>query len=721
MSRHRCACSGGKYEAPPEELTGRVEARAVQIDFPPYQRDFSFTDTGHRMSRPFLRPHSPQPLERRARNGARVDMNVRSGRHATNRPSPSTSSGSSGTSDHIQLPIIDDDYSPWRHPPPAGDNQRGASLSWRSSPVEISGSSLLHSHSDLSSRISDADNRQRYQPYSRLGPLLRYTPDSDEQRPGNFRDGVTSPHTDTFVANDPEEYTMAGIHRNSRDYNPPSPVLDLNEGERRFLRPRDSFANLANHHRRLPPLTLDREDPRLPSIRRPHRYEATSPGNESYRPHHEDLSSLSRYQLPTPPGSSSLHPSPLAPNFRRFSDDHRPWRSSLTYHPREAPRERDHRDVRATSGGLPTPISDSPVYKALLNDDYPNLNDKIFTSNTPDISSRMAYGTRVRNDGYTHNRVLRSAYKDSNQSLQTGSHSDRLFRPSPNEEYAVASGSLPSRIDDSPMQEALFDLNHGNNRFQTSGTSTTSTASDVSVRDGLHHRMQPDGSTHEERGRHIVPQPIAAVPVSAPLQFQVTGISYSPPTSDEEEVDQLVEDKPPTARVDTGYSRFQFMPGNTTSRTYKTVFYPGDKAPPSSPWNARAMLVLTDLDHSNVYADIRRTQLLEKNSQVDSLATVPPVCGLHFFYDPSMSETVQNSPYPRSLLFLNDPFFNSPTVQIQIPPSPSDFVPEANDRIIAFPSTSSTIMDEAIATSSELDSLADDLDLINLDPGNDKP
>ncbi len=670
------------------------------------------------MKRPFLRPHSPQHLERRSHNGARVEMNVMSGRHATNRLSPSTSSGSSGASDHILLPIVDDDHSPWRHPLPAGNDQRGASSTWCTSRAEISGSSLLHSHSDPSSRISDADNRQRYQPYTHPGPLLRYTQDSDKLRPAKFSGGLTSPQTGTFLANDPEKYTLAGIHHHSRDYSPPSPLLTLNETDHRFLGLRASLGNIPDHpdhHRRLPPLNLDREDLRSPSLRRPYRYEATSPDSEDYRHRHEDL--LGRYQLPTP-GNSPFHPSPLPPNFRGFSDGHRPWRLRSNYPPRQVSRERDHRDVRATSRGLPTPISNSPVYKPLLEDNYPN--DGIPTSNISDISLRTTDSTRARNDGFTNQSVLHSAYEDSNPPLQNSSYNDRVSRPSPTEKYAAASRSLPTPINDLPMHEALFDLNHGNKRFQTSGISTTLTASDTPVCDGPHNRMQPDGSAYEPSSHPNVPQPIATLPVSGP---QVAGTSYSPPTSDDERVDQLVEDKPQSAPVDTGYSRFQFMPGNTTSRTYKTVFYPGDKGPPSSPWTTRAMLALTDPDHSNVYADIRRMRLLEKSSKVDSLDTVSPerVSGLHFFYDSSMSETVQNSPYPRSLLFSNDLFFDQRTVEIQEPPSPeSNSLSEVHDHISAFTSTGSTSTDAA-AASPELDSLADDLDLINLDPENDEP
>ncbi|KAK0450374.1 uncharacterized protein EV420DRAFT_1482881 [Desarmillaria tabescens] len=709
-TQHRCTCPGGKYEAPPEEPMGHVVARhpsIAQMGFPPYQHDFSSTDTGRRTRYPFLEPHPPRSLERRTHNGAKVEMNVSSRRHAANRLSPTTSSDSSGASDHILLPPIDGDYSPWRHLPPAGSDQRGASSSWCSSPIEISGRSLLHSHSDRLSRVSDTDNRQRYQPYSRPRPLLRYTQVSDEQLPGNFRDDSTSP-PGTLLGNDPEENVMTGIHRrNSCHSNPPPPVLDV-EGGRRSARLHDSFVN---RDRKLPPLVLDREDLRLPPVRRPYRYKATLPESEGYRSRHEDLPRLSRHQLPTPPGSSS---SPLAPNFRGFSDHHRPWRSSLIYQPREASRERDHHDVRATSGGLPTPVHDSPMDQALLDDSYPN--DRISTLIPFFMLSRMTYGKRERNDGYTRDRVLRDAHEDSNQSLLNSSHNDKVFGSSTNKECAAASRSLPSPIDDLPMNEASFDLNHGNNRSRMSGTSTTSTASDASVRDSPRRRIQLDGA-HEESGH--VPQSIAAVPVSAPLQSQVIGMSYSPPTSDDEEVDQLSEDKPKSGPVNTGYSRFQFMPGNTTSRTYKTVFYPGDdKASPSTPWNSRAMLALTDPDHSTVYADIRRMRQLEK----DSLTAVPRTSEFHFFYDSSMSDIVHNSPYPRSLLFSNDPFLDSYTVEIQEVSFHDNSALEAHDPIATFTSTSSTVMDEDIAATSELDSLTDDLDLINLDPRNsDKP
>ncbi|KAK0462658.1 uncharacterized protein EV420DRAFT_1735533 [Desarmillaria tabescens] len=214
--------------------------------------------------------------------------------------------------------------------------------------------------------------------------------------------------------------------------------------------------------------------------------------------------------------------------------------------------------------------------------------------------------------------------------------------------------------------------------------------------------MHLDGA-HEEAG-HVV-QPNAAVPVSEPLQSKVTGMSYSPPTSDDEEVDQLSEDKPKSGPVNTGYSQFQFMPGNTTSRTYKTVFYPGDdKALPSTSWNTCAMLALTDPDHSTVYADIRRMQQLEK----DSLTAIPRASEFHFFYDSSMSDIVHNSPYPKSLLFSNNPFLDAHIVEIQEVSFPGNSVLETHGPIPAFTSTSPTAMDEVISTTSELDSLTED-------------
>ncbi|KAK0462659.1 uncharacterized protein EV420DRAFT_1735534 [Desarmillaria tabescens] len=447
-------------------------SRPAQMNSPPYQHVFSSTDTGHRTRYPFLEPHPRQSLGKRVHNGAEVEMNVRSRYHAVNRLSPSTSNGSSGASNHILLPPIDGDYSPWRHLSPTGDDQRGASSSWCSSPTEISGSSLLHSHSDRLSRVSNADNRQRYQPYFRSRPLLRYTQDSDKQLPENFRDNSTSP-PGMLLGNDPEENVMTRIHRHdSRHSSPPPHVLDM-EGGRRSVRLHDSFVN---RDRKLPPLVLDREDLRLPPVHRPYRYEATSSENEGYRSLHEDFPSLSRHQLPTPPGSSS---SPLAPNFRGFSDHHRPWRSRPIHQPQEASREKDHRDVRGTSRDLPPPIYDSLMDEALSDDNYPN--DRISTSIPFYMLSRMTYGTQERNEGYTHDRVLHSAYEDSNQSLLNSSHSDKAFGPSTNKEYAAASRSLPSPIDDLPMNEASFDLIHGNNRSRMSGTSTASTNSDASV------------------------------------------------------------------------------------------------------------------------------------------------------------------------------------------------------------------------------------------------
>ncbi|KAK0433390.1 uncharacterized protein EV420DRAFT_1690988 [Desarmillaria tabescens] len=615
--------------------------------------------------------------------------------HAANRLSPSTSNGSSGASNHIlHVPPIDGDYSPWRQPISHSDDHSAHQRAWCSStPNENLWQLLLHSHSDRLSRVSNADNRQRYQPYFRSRPLLRYTQDSDKQLPENFRDDSTSP-PGTLLGNDPEENVMTRIHRHdSRHSSPPPHVLDV-EGGRRSVRLHDSFVN---RDRKLPPLVLDREDLRLPPVHRPYRYEATSPENEGYRSLHEDFPSLSRHQLPTPPGSSS---SPLAPNFRGFSDHHRPWRSRPIHQPQEASREKDHHDVRGTSRDLPPPVYDSLMDEALSDDNYPN--DRISTLIPFYMLSRMTYGTQERNEGYTHDRVLHSAYEDSNQSLLNSSHSDKVFGPSTNKEYAAASRSLPSPIDDLPMNEASFDLIHGNNRSRMSGASTASTNSDASVHDSPRRRMHLDGA-HEEAG-HVV-QPNAAVPVSEPLQSKVTGMSYSPPTSDDEEVDQLSEDKPKSGPVNTGYLRFQFMPGNTTSRTYKTVFYPGDdKALPSTPWNTRAMLALTDPDHSTVYADIRRMQQLEK----DSLTAIPRASEFHFFYDSSMSDIVHNSPYPKSLLFSNNPFLDAHIVEIQEVSFPGNSVLETHGPIPAFTSTSPTATDEVVSTTSELDSLTED-------------
>ncbi|KAK0217039.1 hypothetical protein IW262DRAFT_1495824 [Armillaria fumosa] len=666
------------------------------------------------MSRPFLRPHASQHLERRSNNGARVE-DVMSGRYATTRPGrplPSTSSGSAGASDHIILPIINDDYSQWHHPLSVDDGQRGASSTWSTSArAEISATSLLHSHSDPLSRISDSDNMQRYQPYTRPGSLPRYTQESDKLQPVKFSDSLTSPQTGTFLAKVPEK-NAPGIPHRSHDYSPPSPVLASNRADYRFLRLRDSLANILDYHRRLPPLNVDREGRRSPSLRRPHiRYRATSPDNED---RHEDI--LSRYQLPTPPRNSPLHPSPLPPNFRGFSDEYRPWRSRYNYPPREVSRERDHRDVRGTPRGLPTPISNSPVHIALLEDSYSN--DRIPASNIAGTSLEMADSTRARNDGFTHHKILHSAYEDPGSPPQNSSDGHKVFGPSQNKKIAASSRSLPTPIRiDLPMREAPFDSNHSNERFQTLGVSTISMANDAPIRDGPHDGMQLlDGSAYEPPSPPNVPRPrIVTLPISGP---QAASTSYGPPTSEDEEVDQLVEDNPHPAPV---YSRFQFMPGNTTSRTYKTIFYPNDKGPPISPWNTRVMMALTDPDHCNIYGDIRRMHFREKRSK---LGTVAPghVSGLQFFYDSSMSDTVQNSPYPRSLLFSNDHFFHQRAVEIEDPLSPeSNSVPsDVHDHTATFILSSSTITDEATA-SPELDSLADELDLINLDRENGEP
>ncbi|KAK0495549.1 hypothetical protein EDD18DRAFT_245990 [Armillaria luteobubalina] len=648
-TQRRCTCPK-KYEAPPEEPTVCVEPCVVQTDFPPCQPDFFNTDTGRRMSRPFLRPNASQ----HPNNGARVE-DIMSGRYATTRPgrpSPSTSGGFTGASDHITLPIINDDYSQW-HCPLSGDNgQRGASSTWPTSAhPEISPTSLFHSHPDPLSRFSDSDNRKRYQPYTRPGLLRRYTRESDKLQPVKFSTSVTSPQT--FLAKGPEKNAL-GIPHHNHEYSPPSPVLASIGANHRFLGLRDSLANTLDHHRRLPPLNVDREGRRSPFLRRPHiRYRATSPDIED---RHEDT--LNRYQLPTPPENSPLHPSPLPPNFRGFSDDHRPWRSRYNYPPREVSRERDHRDVRGTPKGLPTPISNSPVHRTLLEDSHSV--DNIPPSNIADMSLGMADSTRARNDGFTRPKVLHSAFEDA------------VFGPSQNKKIAASSRSLPAPINDLPIREALFDSNHSKERFQTSGVSTTSMTTDTPIHDSPHDGMQPpDGSVYEPPSPPNVPQPIVTLPISGP---QAASTSYGLPTSDDEEVDQLAEDDPQPAPV---YSRFQFMPRNTTSRTYKTIFYPNDDGPPISPWNTRAMMALADPDHSSIYDDIRRMHFHEKCSKVDSLDTVEPgrVSRPQLFYDSSMSETVQNSPYPR--LYSSQTTISSINVPSKLktyfPPSPIPF------------------------------------------------
>ncbi len=545
--------------------TTNAHISTIQTEFSLYQHDSSYTDTERPTVCPLLKSPTAQHPEPKSHNGAQVDMLATSKHHATNRLSPPTSNGTFGVSPYILLTSIDDNHSPRGQRHRTDNDQRGTSSAWYSSLAKIPGNSLLRSQSDTLSRISGANNKQRYQPYDRPVPLQRYAQNSDELRPANFNDGSTSRQTNALPVNVPNKCTPAEIHHPSRDHSPTSPSRILVKANHYVPSLQNSFVDIPNHNRKLPPLKLDREVLRLPSLRLPYSYEATTPdSNDYYRRRHDGL--LSRYQLPTLPTSSSFHPSRLAPNFRGFSDDRLPWRSSSNDFTRENLRDRDHPDARTTSRGLPVPVSASPVYETLL-----QFHDRFPIPVVSDISLRATYDTQARDCNFAHHETLCNAYENPNSPLHNNTCNDRVPKPSPNMRRTTASGSSPG----GPNPD----------------NSITITAKDAPARDGPHNETQPNGSTREPFGPDV-PQSITTLPVSRP---HMVGTSYSPPTSDDEEIDQLVEDKSQSAAVDAGYSRFQFMPGNTTSRTYKTIFYPGDKGPPSSPWNTRTTMYRRNL------------------------------------------------------------------------------------------------------------------------------
>ncbi|KAK0501956.1 hypothetical protein EDD18DRAFT_1100456 [Armillaria luteobubalina] len=124
-------------------------------------------------------------------------------------------------------------------------------------------------------------------------------------------------------------------------------------------------------------------------------------------------------------------------------------------------------------------------------------------------------------------------------------------------------------FEDLPTNGALIDLNRRSSKPWTSGTTVTSIVIDASSGDSARRRMQFAG-IHEESGS--MSYSIAEVlPVSTPSRSRASGMSYSYPSSGCEEVDQSSGDKSKSGPVDMGYRRVQFMPWNTTSRTYKTA------------------------------------------------------------------------------------------------------------------------------------------------------
>ncbi|KAK0491930.1 hypothetical protein EDD18DRAFT_1109343 [Armillaria luteobubalina] len=231
---------------------------------------------------------------------------------------------------------------------------------------------------------------------------------------------------------------------------------------------------------------------------------------------HDDVFlTLSPHQLPTTPGSGSTS---LVPNFHGFSDHCRHWRSSAICRPCDAPQEREDHDVKAASGVQPT----------------------------------------LDNDGL------------SDQPLSNGSHSDNIFHL-PDDTHAASIKPSSGSFEDLPTNGALIDLNRRSSKPRTSGMTVTSIVIDASLGDSAHHRMRFAG-IHEESGS--MSYSIAEVlPVSTPSRSQVSGMSYSYPSSGCEEVDQLSGDKSKLGPVDMGYCRVQFMPWNTTSRTYKMLIF----------------------------------------------------------------------------------------------------------------------------------------------------
>ncbi|PBL04198.1 hypothetical protein ARMGADRAFT_1070671 [Armillaria gallica] len=410
--------------------------------------------------------------------------------HATNRLSPSTLNGTSSVSHHILLTSIDNTYSPRGQRHCAGNDQRSTSSTWYSSLAKIPGNSLLRSQSDTLSRISGVNNKQRYQPYNHPVPLQHYTQNSDELRPANFNDGSTSRQTNASPAYVPKKYTPAEIHHPSHNHDPTSPSHVLVKANHYIPRLHNSFVDIPNHNRKLPPLKLDREDLCLPSLHLPYSYEATTP----------DIAD-SFYQQFIPSRSSS---------------------NDFTW---ENLQNRDHPDTRTTSRGLPDPVSASPVYETPL-----WCHDRFSTSVVSDISLRATDDTQACDCDFTHHETLCNTYENPNPPLHNNTCNDKAPKPSPSMRRTTASRNLP----DGP---------NPNN-------SITIMVNDTPARDGPHNEMQPNSSTREPFSPDR-PQSITNLPVSRP---HIVGTSYSPPTSDDEDIDQLVEDKPRSAPVDAGYS-----------------------------------------------------------------------------------------------------------------------------------------------------------------------
>ncbi len=243
--------------------------------------------------------------------------------HATNRLSPPTSNGTFGVSPYILLTSIDDNHSPRGQRHRTDNDQRGTSSAWYSSLAKIPGNSLLRSQSDTLSRISGANNKQRYQPYDRPVPLQRYAQNSDELRPANINDGSTSRQTNALPVNVPNKCTPAEIHHPSRDHSPTSP-------SRILVKANHYVPVFRTHSLTFPTITasyphsnlIEKFFVYLPSAYHIAMKLQLPDSNDYYRRRHDGL--LSRYQLPTLPTSSSFHPSRLAPNFRGFSDDRLP-------------------------------------------------------------------------------------------------------------------------------------------------------------------------------------------------------------------------------------------------------------------------------------------------------------------------------------------------------------------------------------------------------------
>ncbi len=527
----------------------------IQTEFSLYQHNSSYADTEHPTICPLLKSPTAQHPEQKSHNSAQVDMLATSRHHATNQLSPLTSNGTSSVSHHILLTSIDNTYSPRGQHHCASNDQHGTSSTWYSSLAKIPGNSLLRSQSNMLSQISGVNNKQRYQPYNHPVLLQHYTQNSDKLWPVNFNDSSMSCQTNASLAHVPQKCTPAEIHHPSHNHNPTSPSHVLVKANHYIPRLHNSFVDIPNCNHKSPPLKLHREDLHLPSLCLPYSYEATTPdSNNYYRCRHNGL--LIQYQLPTLPTNSSFRLSRLALNFHGFSSDHLPWRSSSNDFTQENLWNRDHPDTRTTFQRLPDPISASPVHKTPL-----QCHDRFSTSVMSNISLRVTDNMQACDCDFTHHETLCNAYKNPNPPLHNNTCNDKAPKPSPSMRCTTASGSLSG----------------GPNP----NNSITIMANNTLARNGPHNEMQPNSSTCKPFSPDR-PQSITNLPVSRP---HMVGTSYSPPTSDNEDIDQLVEDKPWSAPVNAGYSQFQFMPGNTTSWTYKMVFYPGDKGPPSSPWN----------------------------------------------------------------------------------------------------------------------------------------